>query len=160
MNGEFYLERIWFTSGIFRVPHAHQCSVRLLKTLAWILLLLLLLSGAARSPSLLPFLLVVVRSGCVSLGSEGFGARFVCVVVVALAVIKYIKIKVSFYSCSVASFSCYRVMVSCCGMSVRILLWLFCFQFIIDFFCCGDSFFLWFSLAFCFGYNLLFWLVF
>ncbi len=45
-------------------------------------------------------------------------------------------------------------------MLVGILLWLFYFQFIIGFCCCGDSCFLWFSLAFCFGLNLLFWLVF
>ncbi len=42
-------------------------------------------------------------------------------------------------------------MVSCCGMLVGILLWLFCFQFIIGFCCCGDSCCPWFSLAFCFG---------
>ncbi len=75
MHGEFCLERIWFTSGIFLVPHAHQRSVLLLQTLAWIRLLLLLrlllLSGAARGPSLLPFVLLLLWRGCVSLGLEG-----------------------------------------------------------------------------------------
>jgi hypothetical protein len=105
MNGEFYLERIWFASGIFLVPHAHQRSIRLLQTLAWILLLiLLLLSGAARGLSLsaVCFFAFGAEGVCLS-GKRGFGARSASVVV-ALAVIKYIKIKVNFYSCSVASF--------------------------------------------------------
>ncbi len=72
MNDEFCLERIWFTSGIFLVPHAHQRSILLLQTIAWILLLLrLLVSGAARGPSLLPLVLLLPRRGCVSLGLEG-----------------------------------------------------------------------------------------